>query len=55
MTLLSIVRFLQHYSVLIVGVGFLAVVLGAYWPSRRAAMERHGMIPFEDDSIVDDR
>jgi cbb3-type cytochrome oxidase subunit 3 len=44
-----IIHTLQHYSVVIVGVGFLAVVVSAYWPGRRATMERHGMIPFEDD------
>ncbi|MBN8891193.1 MAG: cbb3-type cytochrome c oxidase subunit 3 [Rhodospirillales bacterium] len=49
MSILAIIHVLRDYSVLIVGVGFLAVVVGAYWPGRRERMERHGMIPLEDD------
>lgn len=49
MTFSAILHLLRSWSVLIVGVGFLAVLIGAYWPSRRATMERHGMIPLEDD------
>lgn len=55
MNIHTILYELQHYSIVIVGIGFLAVVVPAYWPGRRAAMQRHAMIPLEDDPVASDR
>ena len=37
-------------SLLAVTVGFLALVIWVYWPSRKADVERHGSIPLQDGS-----
>lgn len=55
MNIPAILHFLQHYSIVFVGIGFLAVVVGAYWPGRKAVLQRHAMIPFEDDTTAPNR
>lgn len=55
MTIHTVLHFLQHYSVVLVGIGFACVVVTAYWPGRKAAMQRHAMIPLEDDPVASDR
>jgi cbb3-type cytochrome oxidase subunit 3 len=36
-------------SLLAVTFGFSALVVWVYWPSRKAAMERHASIPLADE------
>ncbi len=45
----DIVLWLRLHSVVaMIGV-FSLIVISAYWPSRKAEMQNHGMIPLRDD------
>jgi cbb3-type cytochrome oxidase subunit 3 len=46
---MSIVKWLEHYSVVIMTVIFVAIVVSTYWPGRKASIEKQGRIPLEDD------
>jgi cbb3-type cytochrome oxidase subunit 3 len=46
---MSIVKWLEHYSVVIMTVIFVAIVVSTYWPGRKASIEKQGHIPLEDD------
>jgi cbb3-type cytochrome oxidase subunit 3 len=45
----SILDWLLEYSVALVGLVFLLMVVSVYWPSRKDTLQRHAMIPFDDD------
>ena len=45
----TVLGWLLEYSVALVGTVFLLLVASVYWPSRRERMQRHAMIPFDDD------
>lgn len=47
--LLSILPLLEHYSIVVMMLLFIALVARAYWPSRRAELEAQGRIPLQDD------
>ena len=49
MTFMTIMHWLQDYSVAFVGVAFLVLVASVYWPGRRARFDRDAMIPLQDD------
>lgn len=38
------------FSLISVTVGFAALILWVYWPSRRERLEALGDIPFDDDN-----
>ncbi len=46
---MSVIAWLEHYSVVLMTVVFLLIALAAYWPGRKSAIEKHGRIPLEDD------
>ena len=46
---MSILQWLQHYSVVMMTVLFVVIVVATYWPSRKAKIEQQGRIPLEDD------
>jgi cbb3-type cytochrome oxidase subunit 3 len=46
---LPIVHWLEHYSVVIMTLIFIAIVAYTYWPGRKTKIEQQGRIPFEDD------
>ena len=46
---MSILQWLQHYSVVMMTALFVAIVVTTYWPSRKAKIEQQGRIPLEDD------
>ena len=46
---MSLPQWLEHYSVVLMLVVFLAIVVATYWPGRKAAIEQQGRIPFEDE------
>ena len=48
-TFQTLVHWLQLHSVIAMIAVFALIVVSAYWPSRRAAIERNGMIPLRDD------
>ncbi|MBS0558741.1 MAG: cbb3-type cytochrome c oxidase subunit 3 [Proteobacteria bacterium] len=47
--LIQLMQWASHYSIVIMMLVFVAIVIGAYWPTRKAEMERRGRIPLEDD------
>jgi cbb3-type cytochrome oxidase subunit 3 len=46
---MSLAQWLEHYLVVVMAVLFIGIVASTYWPGRKAAIERQGRIPFEDD------
>jgi cbb3-type cytochrome oxidase subunit 3 len=46
---MSMVQWLEHYSVVIMTVVFVLIVVSTYWPSRKKKIEQQGRIPLEDD------
>ncbi len=46
---MSILQWLEHYSVVIMTAVFVLIVVSTYWPSRKNEIEQQGRIPFEDD------
>ncbi len=46
---MSILQWLEHYSVVGMTVVFLLIVVSTYWPSRKTEIEQQGRIPLEDD------
>ncbi len=48
-TLLPLVHWLEHYSVVIMILVFVVIVVSTYWPSRKDEFEQQGRIPFKDD------
>jgi cbb3-type cytochrome oxidase subunit 3 len=46
---MSIVQWLEHYSVVLMAVVFVGIVASTYWPARRSKIEQQGRIPLEDD------
>jgi cbb3-type cytochrome oxidase subunit 3 len=49
MTFIDIVLFLEHNSIVVVMGVFCLIVLWAYWPSHKTAIEADAQIPFNDD------
>ena len=47
--LVAAVHWFVNYSVVIMMILFVAIFTATYWPSRKAAIERQGQIPFKDD------
>jgi cbb3-type cytochrome oxidase subunit 3 len=48
-TLLLMVHWFEHYSVVIMTLIFVGIVAYYYWPSRKDELEQQGRIPLEDD------
>jgi cbb3-type cytochrome oxidase subunit 3 len=46
---MNIAQWLEHYSVVLMFVVFVAIVAATYWPGRKAKIEQQGHIPLEDD------
>jgi cbb3-type cytochrome oxidase subunit 3 len=42
-------QWLEHYSVVLMVVVFVAIVAATYWPGRKSKIEQQGRIPFKDD------
>lgn len=49
MSVMSILGWLVEHSVVLVGTVFLVLVASIFWPGRRDSLQRHAMIPFDDD------
>lgn len=49
MTVMSVIQWLEHYSIVVVFGVFLLILATTYWPGRKKTIERHGHIPLEDD------
>ncbi|MGC8476125.1 MAG: cbb3-type cytochrome c oxidase subunit 3 [Acetobacteraceae bacterium] len=46
---MTILTWIEHYSVVAMFVVFALLVAATYWPGRRQEIERHGQMPFEDE------
>jgi cbb3-type cytochrome oxidase subunit 3 len=46
---MSILQWVQHYSVVAMTAVFVAIVVSTYWPGRKTKIEQQGRIPFKDD------
>jgi cbb3-type cytochrome oxidase subunit 3 len=46
---MTVVLWVEHYSVVIMTVVFVAIVVSTYWPGRKEKIEQQGHIPLEDD------
>ena len=42
-------KWLEHYSVVLMTIVFIAIVAATYWPGRKSKIEQQGQIPFKDD------
>ncbi len=47
--MMSVILWLQHYSVVVITIVFLLLIVTTYWPSRRAEMEHDAHIPLDDE------
>lgn len=47
--MIGLIHWFVNYSVVIMIVLFTAIIVFNYWPSRRARIERDGLIPLKDD------
>ena len=47
--LIGVIQLLQHHSIVAMMAVFIAIVLWAYWPSHKQAIEEDGQIPFRDE------
>jgi cbb3-type cytochrome oxidase subunit 3 len=45
----AVISWVQLHAVIAMIVVFGLIIISSYWPSRRAAIERNGMIPLRDD------
>lgn len=46
---MTILQWVERYSLVVMTVVFVAIVAATYWPGRKAKIEQQGRIPFEDD------
>ena len=49
MELIPVIAWLQHFWIVPVTAVFMLIVVTTYWPGRRAAIERNGRIPLDDE------
>jgi cbb3-type cytochrome oxidase subunit 3 len=47
--LLTLIQWIEHYSVVLMTVVFLSIVAATYWPGRKDKIEQQGRIPLGDD------
>ncbi len=45
----QIIEWLVRYGIVAIVTVFVLIALTTYWPSRRAQIERNGLIPLQDD------
>ncbi|HTW28947.1 MAG TPA: CcoQ/FixQ family Cbb3-type cytochrome c oxidase assembly chaperone [Acetobacteraceae bacterium] len=49
MTLATLLHWLQLHAIIPMFAIFAAIVAATYWPGRKRAIERRGMVPLDDD------
>ncbi len=47
--IMSILQWIQHHSVVLMGGVFVMIVVTTFWPGRKSRFERDSRIPLEDD------
>lgn len=45
----AVILWLQQHSILLVLPVFVLIFAAAYWPGHKRRIERHALIPFEDE------
>ncbi|MBN9511607.1 MAG: cbb3-type cytochrome c oxidase subunit 3 [Alphaproteobacteria bacterium] len=45
----TVILWLQQHSILLVLPVFVLIFMAAYWPGHKRRIERHALIPFEDE------
>jgi hypothetical protein len=45
----ALIRWIQVHSILLVMSSFILMAVWVLWPSNKARIERHGLIPLADD------
>jgi cbb3-type cytochrome oxidase subunit 3 len=46
---MTLLEWLEHYSVVPMTLVFVIIVAATYWPGRKQQIEQQGRIPFKDD------
>jgi cbb3-type cytochrome oxidase subunit 3 len=46
---MTLLQWLEHYSVVAMTLVFVGIAAATYWPGRKAKIEQQGRIPFKDD------
>jgi hypothetical protein len=49
MQIMPLLHWMQVHSVVLVTAVFVMIFATTYWPGRRRRIERHGLIPLQDD------
>lgn len=49
MAAIPLITWMQHHSVVLMLAIFTLIFATTYWPGRKQKVERHGLIPFEDE------
>ncbi len=47
----AVIDWMQLYGIVAMVAVFVAIFVTTYWPGRKASVERHGLIPLEDDRV----
>lgn len=46
---MAIIQWLQHHSVIMMGVVFIMILVTTFWPGRKATFDKASHIPLDDD------
>ncbi|MGE0415179.1 MAG: cbb3-type cytochrome oxidase subunit 3 [Acetobacteraceae bacterium] len=49
MTIMPLIQWIQHHSVVLMLIAFLLIVVTTFWPGRKPRFDRDSRIPLEDD------
>jgi cbb3-type cytochrome oxidase subunit 3 len=49
MAIMPVIQWLQHNSIVLMFAIFAVILIGTYWPGRKARIEQNGRIPLEDE------
>ena len=48
--MINLIMWVEHNAIVVVFTVFLLILITTYWPGRRSQLERHALIPLEDDA-----
>lgn len=47
--MIDLIQWLQHHSVVMMGVVFIMILVTTFWPGRRTTFDKVARIPLDDD------
>ncbi len=47
---MNVIMWVEHNAIVVVFTVFLLILITTYWPGRKSQLERHALIPLEDDA-----